>query len=257
VVMPLERVIYKYTTLDVAKKIIEGASLLFSTPLSFNDPFDLYTGLIDTSFNEETLKNWFESAASHFPIEKRIAIFDKYKNNTQYISEILEGTLQSFKTKTGITCFSKSYTKSLMWSHYADKHAGVCLGLNIVPIGLTNFTLLEVNYIDSVQPLNYFKNKPNVLMYWLYTKSKIWSYEEEVRAVYLDKNGLVPFERECLKEVHFGMRTTADQREEVIALLQQHGYAVQRFSVMSMDKRTFDLKVNTINQPFYSSIDNR
>ena len=92
-----------------------------------------------------------------------------------------------------------------MWSHYADKHAGICLGFRISPlpgdIESRDFILLKVNYIDKIIPLNFFQNKQISLFYWLFTKSEVWSYEEEIRAVSRNQTGLIPFAKSCLKEV--------------------------------------------------------
>jgi hypothetical protein len=248
VVLPLDRVIYKYVSLETAEKIVSSNSLLFSPPTHFNDPFDLANSLIDTTFNDEMLKSWIDSASvGRFDENKKSAIYEKAIKDPQKVITILNDTLNKYKNEAGITCFSKSYKKTLMWSHYADKHAGVCLGFNIVPIGLSNFTLLEVNYTDTIKPLNYFLNKPIVLMYWLYTKSKIWSYEEEVRAVYSDRNGFVSFAKDCLREIHFGLRTSKSEREVFVARLKNFSYNINRITFMSMNSKTFDLQENELD----------
>lgn len=32
---------------------------------------------------------------------------------------------------TGLLCFSTNWTNPLLWSHYGEKHTGVCLGFNL------------------------------------------------------------------------------------------------------------------------------
>jgi hypothetical protein len=246
VVLPLERVIYKYMTFDTALKIIESNSLLFSTPLNFNDPFDLTNGLIDVSFNKEILKKWIYRFG-HLTRQEKRDLFNKSIQSPSKAYEMFNTKLDEFKRTAGITCFSKSYMKTLMWSHYADKHSGICLGFNIVPIGMENFTLLEVNYADNIKPLNFFVNKHNAFWYWVYTKSSVWSYEEEVRAFYSDRNGFVKFDKTCLKEVHFGLRTTKQQREDFIFKLIESKYSIKKLTYMTMDSKTFDLKENPLN----------
>jgi hypothetical protein len=247
IVLPLDRVIYKYVSLKTALKIIDNNSLLFSSPQSYNDPFDLTNSLIDKKFDDKILKEWFEKSGNGaYSSEQLNELFEKTRNDPQTILTNLENTLNKHKSQIGITCFSKSHLKTLMWSHYADKHAGVCMGFNIVPIGISNFTLLEVNYANEIKPLNYFLNKPFCIMYWLYTKSKIWAYEEEVRAVYSDRNGIIPFDKVCLKEIHFGLRTSKEQQQDFITKLSQLGYKVNRMSFMTMNHKTFDLMENIL-----------
>src|SRR5438552_5198124 len=33
----------------------------------------------------------------------------------------------------GVLCFSKNWKNPLLWSHYAEKHKGLCLGFDISP----------------------------------------------------------------------------------------------------------------------------
>jgi len=39
--------------------------------------------------------------------------------------------LQSLE-KYGVLCFSRSWNNVLMWSHYADRHKGICLGFDVL-----------------------------------------------------------------------------------------------------------------------------
>jgi len=248
ILIPLETVIYKYTSFDAALKILENNSLLFSPPASFNDPFDLTNGLIDKSFNATLFRKWLDSAGEGLDEIQRNKIYENALADPKAVVAMMENTLEEYKNLTGITCFSMSHMKTLMWSHYANKHEGICLGFNILPVGLTNFTLLKVNYANKITPLSFFTQKPEALFYWIYTKSSVWAYEEEVRAVYLDKNGLVPFDKNCLQEVYFGLRTSEEQRKFVIKKLRYLDYKINKVAFMSMNPSTFDLKENQIDR---------
>ena len=75
----------------------------------------------------------------------------------------------------GVICFSKSWRNPLMWSHYADRHRGVCLAFEA-----TN--LRQINYRpdrlwrgpDSLQG-------QDLTQLLLTTKFSQWQYEQEVR----------------------------------------------------------------------------
>jgi len=78
-------------------------------------------------------------------------------------------------------CFSRSWNNILMWSHYAEKHKGICLGFD-VPDQLTR----DVRYIGDLVVTGDADNlskdeklKVIELLYW--AKYKGWCYEEEVR----------------------------------------------------------------------------
>jgi len=49
----------------------------------------------------------------------------------------------------GVLCFSRSWSNPLLWSHYGDKHRGMCLGFEV-----NEKMLEEVNYRRSRQLLN-------------------------------------------------------------------------------------------------------
>ncbi len=51
----------------------------------------------------------------------------------QSMYNTLSSSLDNFidrRTKAGIYSLSKSYNENLMWTHYANKHRGYCLGFD-------------------------------------------------------------------------------------------------------------------------------
>jgi hypothetical protein len=42
----------------------------------------------------------------------------------------------------GLLCFSRKWSNPVQWSHYAQKHAGLCLGFDVADdaIGLVNYS---------------------------------------------------------------------------------------------------------------------
>jgi len=40
-------------------------------------------------------------------------------------------TKEQINENKGLICFSKSWSNPLMWGHYAEKHAGMCLGFDV------------------------------------------------------------------------------------------------------------------------------
>ena len=62
--------IYKFVSIESAKKIIEFQSLKFSQPYEFNDPFDCDIDLVDFEFNDsltDTVKEEIEKLKSQYP----------------------------------------------------------------------------------------------------------------------------------------------------------------------------------------------
>lgn len=84
--------------------------------------------------------------------------------------------------KTGLLCFSKDWTHPVLWSHYAAKHTGVCLGFN-----LKNDIVSDVIYVkdrpDLGDQADSFTVQEDLRDHLLLTKSNHWLYESELRMV--------------------------------------------------------------------------
>ena len=79
------------------------------------------------------------------------------------------------KTK-GILCFSQDWRNPVQWSHYAEKHKGICMGFDIPKENLekVNHVTKRIN-CDSTIDLEMMKK-------FLLTKFDHWAYEKEYRA---------------------------------------------------------------------------
>jgi hypothetical protein len=78
----------------------------------------------------------------------------------------------------GFLCFSRDWYSPVTWSHYADKHRGLCLGLE-----LNDSLAIPINYVAERIPvsLQQFAVPQNVTELLLATKFEHWAYENEVR----------------------------------------------------------------------------
>ena len=88
----------------------------------------------------------------------------------------------SHNSTTGLLCFTSGWRNPVLWSHYAAKHQGICLGFD-----LRQSTVQPVEYADqrirvgvarhatSGGIANVFKDQ------LVRTKSQDWWYEEELR----------------------------------------------------------------------------
>ena len=78
----------------------------------------------------------------------------------------------------GLLCFSKSWSNPLLWSHYGNKHNGICLGFDIPEKKFVNVTY----QIDRLELEDETLTEETVMRF-LSTKYNGWSYEEEVRVM--------------------------------------------------------------------------
>jgi hypothetical protein len=83
----------------------------------------------------------------------------------------------------GLLCFSRDWHNPVQWSHYADKHKGLCLGFEVPSehFGSVNYSRNRF----SVNPellLNYRQLDLETQIKLLFTKYVHWKYEDEMRA---------------------------------------------------------------------------
>ena len=95
--------------------------------------------------------------------------------------EVLKRTSEKIADVHGALCFSRSWNNILMWSHYADKHKGICLGFDV-----PNKYINEVKYITKVDHVGNIKalsrgRKVRMINRLNCSKYAGWCYEEEVR----------------------------------------------------------------------------
>lgn len=81
----------------------------------------------------------------------------------------------------GIHCFSRRWSNPVLWSHYADRHRGICLGFD-VDDELTS----SVAYVPKrLNPAGVLKGtdkqRQAFMLRILSTKFSHWRYEDEVR----------------------------------------------------------------------------
>ena len=88
--------------------------------------------------------------------------------------------LRSFKEDMargyGLLCFCKNWKNPVLWSHYADRHEGVCLGFDV-----PEESLGEVRYVKTRSPLPLVPTDEQ-MRELIHTKFCDWQYEKEWRA---------------------------------------------------------------------------
>lgn len=176
-------ILYKYVSFDSAIKIIGGAKISFTKAEQFNDPFEMhaisnYSHLINDA-------SPVVSSLSTEPSTLRIGV----------------------NMFNGVLSLTRNPLNNLMWSHYADEHRGVVIGIDVEEAGYCdeNSNIIPANYGDVI----YTKTFPKILKtpssekrfncyrftksfsqdtfdffkYAYLFKGVDWSYEEEVRVL--------------------------------------------------------------------------
>ncbi|AEA42588.1 DUF2971 domain-containing protein [Fluviicola taffensis] len=187
------KIIYKYFgdnnyTLDS----LRNDYLYHSYYLDFNDPFDCSSYLIDINGNANRATR-----------------------------EVFKETLKKSMEINGICCFSRINDSILMWSHYANKHRGICLEFEN---SNDAFQTKDVHYVKNFKKPDLFIDREDALYHMIYTKSEEWSYEKELRSfkkiTYNNTEARkINFDFKMLKAIYFGVNAQVDFIKNVKEIL--------------------------------------
>jgi hypothetical protein len=153
---------------------------------------------------------------------------DPFELLTIETSTLMDRTaaIETFARRFGALCFSRSWKSPLLWAHYADKHRGICLGLDIADDYVS-----EISYVNKPSQLQQ-DNDLNLeaARRWVFSKIDAWRYEDEIR-VYTtldERDGPFCFygfgDALQLREIIAGCRFPSAERPTIDAALR--GYSV-------------------------------
>lgn len=91
-------------------------------------------------------------------------------------------TKEELAASKGLLCFSKDWGNPVQWSHYADKHQGICLGFEVPDNMLLNVEYVSRRLVAEAEAIIENGHANVALMKrFLSTKYSHWRYEKEVR----------------------------------------------------------------------------
>ena len=209
--------LFKYREINTwLERIINSQTLLFRTPLEFNDPFDgqlqfrSSKKLGDISRFLKSIKPP-ELMVGRAEMRRRARKFANDPNgNALFVKESLENQMR----RSGICCFSKEWNSLLQWSYYADGHKGVVLTFSVLEDPLFFVAPIQVVYVDNYPDFDYFKEMHQCLNALITNKAMAWAHEKEVR-VYKIPGGEIQFSPTALSEITFGVNCDRQNIEMV------------------------------------------
>ena len=241
--------IFKYCNFDSAEKIVTTRAIKFSNPGSFNDPFDCDLDLLEFKFDGacEEVKAEVETMKSKLISEHGDSIKEAMESlHPELLEELYKKSAMDKIERSRVCCFSKKMDNTIMWSHYADKHNGICLIFDLecedpfTKYPPNKITQGYVSY-DSYKPYNYLQSKVDGIRNLFLTKSGDWEYEDEYRYIILDGHEMQEFKPEFLNGIIFGVTVRNEQIVSFKKLCSENNLSHLKF--YKCEKRKLDITI--------------
>lgn len=142
--------VYHFINREFGLQDLRERRLKIATIRSLNDPFDLMPMTIRDPQRRQKLRDWRHDVAERF----------------------------------GLLCFSTSWQNPVRWSHYAEKHTGICLGFDVADQFLMPIEYRPRPHPDLISPAHDTNNGElgeTAVRKLISTKYSHWRYEKEVR----------------------------------------------------------------------------
>ena len=219
--------------------------------------------LINDKFSKEDFRHFMENHFDYFYRVPKMKNRDKesffkdfdrdFEKEREYIKGyflVLKESLTRHLVKSldkfnneindvGVSCFSEEINNILMWSHYADKHKGFCIEFNK---SYRPFSMAEtILYGTNMPEYDFFSDDDIKHKQFFYYKSDHWKYEKELRIVTDKSNAPVPYKKESLKAIYFGLR--ADKTDmDIICTIAKANNPNVKFYKMEKKHSSFELE---------------
>jgi hypothetical protein len=268
----IPEVLYKYRYFDKKDyhiKLIENASLWFSSAREFNDPFDsiLQFQLDDNpvGIRKKWALDYLKRENPNLNNKNRRIIASQrlreIRKDPHYFDWFKEDYIERNYNRFGFCCLSPYNDNLLMWAHYSQNHQGFCVGLDYPKLFDSRQNLALKGKVIELKKILYSEEMPIVNLYssrlsnhWendimtlLCTKSKHWEYEQEYRIILWNNiNTLLNIGHDKIKEVILGCRISNENKARILKLIKELMPEIKIFQSIK-HKTRFALKFEQIN----------
>ena len=262
------KVFYKYRPAnDFTIALLEKQEMKFSFAEEYNDPFDSKL-IMNVDSSTDSILQRLERTP--IPEKKKQIIRNRIKGGEVTNEEYMRLAYEVGKRTIMSTCFAGDPENLLLWSHYADSHKGICIGIrdcsstdisamkfnvegfcteNEEPLSSGLFPVYKVNYSDSgIVEWKPFEGDIQTFIDVHRNKAKCWEYEEEYRLIVprgAFTSKILRFDPHFLKEVYLGCCIETGFRMKLLLILKaiylSMGIGIKVFQ-MTCSKKRFALE---------------
>lgn len=249
---------YKYQSLNGAAanyliNTLVNRQIHFSSPKSFNDPFDCKPVFENNLDREIFVENYIISlqrktaylSESYLrgQAEKAWSVASSASGGSEAVALGYQKFMGRHLENSAIYCVSEIKDDLLMWAHYADSHRGICLEFSP-----------GSDFLQAVLPVDYRLQRPQIKIFdrtnelanaknTYLTKSIHWAYEKEWRVVEVAKPaGLREFNDGDLTGIIFGSAISKSMENTIRSIIEKSHMKVQFYRAV-VDNRNFRLNI--------------
>ena len=233
--------LFKYTQLHCnSLDCLEHSSVWMAAADTQNDPFECFLKYEDSEltrkffrdpqfqekfrliYNSDISLKEIEDIQNDINPEKKFQNICKekgikkfYGDGTNQRNSIISSLIKKYMSKIHLSSFSERNDSILMWTHYSQKHKGICIEYDF-----SN----DYEIIEYLEPVYYTKQRyaitnaygfdkiNNTLRIAAFTKAKDWKYEKEWRIVFpCSKEGYLKVPKP--KAIYLGTRFDENKDE--------------------------------------------
>jgi Protein of unknown function (DUF2971) len=245
-------VLYKYISFgEQPLSLLARSEVFYENPSRFNDPLDCKPRIIfDRDFFEweleklipsgriKEIRDSFDCDGGYSDPDVRDIYFSSLKHE-------VESQIYKCLCEFGVMCLSETPCCTLMWSHYAEHHKGMCIGYEIdyKQVGHWSDYFCKINYKGTrnlkVSDFLSWKIDDSLekrdLIYkaFFFNKARPWKYEREWRVI-SKRQGTAPSPFR-IAEVYFGLRCNIAVRAAIIKLFSGSGRDLKFYEILEGD----------------------
>lgn len=220
---------------DRLEATLRDRAIYLPSPSEFNDPWDCRPwfdlAVLDDAVMRERHIKWFIDLV---PSVNDANEADELRRNPQQLKNFIEKLSRELGDKINqdhrLYCLTPKNNNPLMWSHYADKHKGVCLQFDTHTESIAR--AFKVSYQKKLPLCIILEHADGAATRALLTKSDVWKYEKEFRLIARDArvkqlpnipvatDGFMPIGDRALVGIIIGCQ--CDDADEIIGMVRRH-----------------------------------
>ena len=195
--------------------------------------------VVDTQSRPRYIYKYFSDITKHaLPVIKKSRI---HLDNPLDFNDPFETFAVTSLNNCKVCCFSENNDILLMWSHYANKHQGVCIEFDLEK-------LEDNSFLDSLKAVNINKviygdipKNINNLPVSLFYKTKDWEYEKEYRIVCYSEDEFLCFD--CVSRLILGAKVNMYQKNIKMIILEAKKRNIPIYKFVINDDRKLQMIV--------------